>query len=388
MDSKELVEIIQLGEDSKTLFKEIFTSPDSMADEIAAFANSDGGKILVGVNDIGEITGLTKENIARLNQMISNVCSQKIEPTISVTTENIKYDDKTVMVINVPMGSNKFYMSNGADIWVKVGADKRRARREELKRLLQESTHLYADEQVVEGTSTKDLNMFEVEDFLEQKIDLDYTKTGINIKQILENMKLMTSEKCTLGGLLLFGKKSNFELCKHYIAAVSWFGNDIAGTDYRESENIYGSISALYSDGLAFIKRQLKKTQNGQEFNSLGILEIPEIAIKEALVNAIIHRNYFIFSNIRIFVFDNRVEIISPGALPNTLNVESIKLGAKIPRNPILLSYIENLKGIPFRGIGSDVPRIIKSCEDARIKVEFINQIEGSGQFKVIFWRK
>lgn len=388
MTDKELMEILELGEDSKIQFKKIFNSPDSLAAEIGAFANSEGGRILVGVNDNGEIIGLTKNEIARYNQMISNVCSQKIEPSISVTTQNIKCGDKIVMVISVPIGSNKFYMSNGSDIWVKVGADKRRAKREELRRLLQESSQLYADEQPVEGTSTKDLNMFEVEDFLENKMGLEYSKMAISVENILKNMKLMHDGKCTLGGLLLFGKKSNFELRLYYIAAVSWFGNDIAGVEYRESENIYGSIPILFLEGLAFIKRQLKKTQEGQDFNSLGILEIPEIALKEALVNAIIHRNYFIVSNIRILVFDNRIEIISPGALPNTLDVESIKLGAKIPRNPILLSYIENLKDIPFRGVGSGIPRIIKSCKDAGIKVDFINCKEGPGQFKVIFWRK
>lgn len=121
MDNKELLDIIQLGEDSKVQFKEIFNSPDSMAAEISAFANTSGGKILVGVNDKGEITGLTKEDIIKLNQMISNVSSQKIEPTISVVTENLRIKDKIIMIINVPMGPSKFYMANGTDIW-KYGA--------------------------------------------------------------------------------------------------------------------------------------------------------------------------------------------------------------------------------------------------------------------------
>lgn len=388
MNQRELLDILELGEDSKTQFKEDFSSPDALAAEIGAFANTQGGKIFVGVSDSGKVKGLTKEDVARLNQMVSNVCSQKIEPSISVTTENIKCDDKILIIIDVPIGPNKFYISNGRDIWVKVGADKRRAKREELKRLLQESDNLYADEQVVEGTSIRDLNMFEVEDFLERKFGKDYNKTDIGIEQILENMKLMNKGKCTLGGLLLFGKKSNFELRLHFISAISWFGNDIVGVNYRDSENIYGSISVLYSNGLAFIKRQLKKTQNGQDFNSLGILEIPEIALKEALTNAIIHRNYFIRSNIRVLVFDDRVEIISPGALPNTLSIESIKMGAKIQRNPILISYIDDFHEIPYRGIGSGIPRIIKSCKESGIKVDFINYKDGPGQFKVIFWRK
>lgn len=388
MNDRELKDILQLGEDSKTQFKEMFNSPDSLAAEIGAFANSEGGRIIVGVSDSGDIKGLTKEEVKRLNQTVSNVCSQKIDPAISVVTENIKYEDKIVMIINVPMGANKFYISNGNDIWVKVGADKRRAKREEMKRLLQESAHLYADEQAIEGTTIKDLDMDLVKEFLENKMGEKLDKVGISIERILHNMKLMLDDTCTIAGIVLFGRKSYFRVSQFYIAAVSWYGNDVSGVDYRESEDIHGNITRLYEDGMAFIKRQLRKLQNGQNFNSLGVLEIPEIALQEALVNAIIHRNYFILSNIRIFVFDNRVEIISPGALPNTLDIESVKVGVRVARNPVILSHIKAMPEVPYRELGSGIPRIIESCEKAGVNVEFINYKEGSGQFKVIFWRK
>ncbi|MGD9155043.1 MAG: ATP-binding protein, partial [Bacillota bacterium] len=143
MNSRELLDRIRLGEDSQTQFKEKFTSPDALAAEIVAFANTKGGRILVGVTDWGELQGLTGNEIAALNQMISNVCSQKIDPNIAVTTENVACEDRVVVLITVPLGPNKFYMANGSDVWVKVGADKRRAKREELQRLLQESARLY-----------------------------------------------------------------------------------------------------------------------------------------------------------------------------------------------------------------------------------------------------
>ena len=197
----------------------------------------------------------------------------------------------------------------------------------------------------------------------------------------------MVGGKCTLGGLLLFGKKSSLTLKQHGIGAVSWFGNELSGTDYRDSDDLTGNVSKLFIEGIAFIKRQLRRIQNGQGFNSLGILEIPEIALEEALVNALVHRNYFVNSNIRLMVFDNRVEIISPGVLPNTLTVEAIKTGVHIVRNPILLSHIKDIPGIPYRGMGTGVARIIKSCGQAGLKVEFQNQIEQE-QFKVILWRK
>ncbi len=120
MDTLELLELIEKGEDSQTQFKERFESIDALAAEICAVSNSNGGTILAGVSDDGEIMGLTKEDIQKLNQWVSNACSQKIDPQVNVTTQNIKYMDKIVIVINIPMGTNKPYMANGKDIWVKV----------------------------------------------------------------------------------------------------------------------------------------------------------------------------------------------------------------------------------------------------------------------------
>lgn len=387
MDVQELLDSIKLGEDSKLQFKEKFTSPDALAAEIVAFANTKGGKLLVGVTDRGQIKGLTGEEVARLNQMISNVCFQKIDPNISVTTENIAYKNNVVVVINVPMGPNKFYMANGSDVWVKVGADKRRAKREEMQRLLQESAKLYADEQVIENTSLKDLDMLLVNEFIEKRLEEKVEDNNPPLETILNSMKILAGEKCTLAGLLLFTKKKHLALSHYGIGAVSWYGNDLSGTKYRDSEDIYGNVEKLFADGMGFLKRQLRKLQNEQDFNTLGILEIPEIALEEALVNAIVHRNYFINSNIRLLVFDNRVEIISSGVLPNTLSVESIKTGVHVVRNPILLSHIKDIPGIPYRGMGTGVSRIIKNCKGAEIKVEFINDVEAE-QFKVVFWRK
>ena len=219
MDLAELQEIIRLGEDSKTQFKQSMNSSDALAAEISAFANTKGGKLIIGVNDDGNIVGLSSDEVKVLNQMISNVCSQKIDPSISVTTENIGYGEKIVVVINVPMGTNKFYMANGKDIWIKMGSDKRRAKREELKRLLQESAHLFADEQPVEFTSIKDLDMDLINSFIEVRFGENIEKISIPLDKVLNNMKVMHDDKCTLAGLLLFGKNYNPILSQYGIGA-------------------------------------------------------------------------------------------------------------------------------------------------------------------------
>lgn len=354
MDTSELLELIEKGEDSQTQFKERFESIDALAAEICAFSNSNGGNIIVGVSDDGEIIGPKKENIKKLNEWVSSTCSQKIDPQVNVTTQNIKYQDKIVIVISVPMGSNKFYMANGKDIWVKIGADKRRAKREEIQRLLQSSGHLYADEMPVEN--------------------------------LMSNLKLMGDDKLTLAGLLVFGKKPEEKRPQFVIKAVLFPGNSPAVSEYKDSRDISGNIPKIFEAGRSFLINNLRWVQKDQHFNTTGILEIPQIALEEALINAIVHRNYFISSNIRIFIFDNRVEIINPGVLPNTVNVESIKMGIHIERNPILVSLLKDLEGIPYRGIGTGIQRIMHECKNAGITVDFIEEKENE-QFKVIFHR-
>jgi ATP-dependent DNA helicase RecG len=387
LDEFELQKLIEKGEDSGTQFKEKFTSINSLAAEISAFLNTKGGKIIVGISDDGNITGLTKDEIKVLNQWIANVCTNKIEPPVSrVLTENIKIKDKILMIINVPMGVNKFYMANNYDVWVKVGSDKRRAGREELKRLLQESKNIYADEQVISGTSISDFDVRLFREFYSRRTDEELLEEDTNLKTILNNLKLMKGEELSLAGILMFGKFPADILPSFIIKAVFFQGDDPADINYLDSRDIKGNIVELYKEGRSFLLSSIAYKQKGQNFNSIGIPEIPKIAIEEALINALLHRNYFLASNIRLFVFNNRIEIISPGILANTATIEGIKLGLHIERNPILVSLIRDMEGIPYRGIGTGVRRIIQECKKAQINVNFIEEKE-TEEFKVIFYR-
>jgi predicted HTH transcriptional regulator len=383
---KNLHELIERGEDSFLQLKVRFDSVDQLAAELCAFSNSEGGKILVGVSDHGDIVGLDQQQLQKLNQDISSACSQKIDPPISVTTKNVMSGDKLVVVIEVPRGANKFYMANGRDVWVKVGADKRRASREEIQRLLQESANLFADEGAVDGTSLADLDLREFRELYERRIKESFDESSTPVETLLENMKLMVNGKCTLAGLLLLGKKPQYKRPSYVVKAVSYVGSDPAGSEYKDSRDIEGTIPQMFKASIAFLTNNLRMLQKDQDFNSIGILEIPRVALEEAVMNALVHRNYYIASNIRIFMFDDRVEIRSPGKLPNTLTVESIQYGIHIERNPIIVSLLRDFEGIPYRGIGTGIQRIQRECEESGIKVEFHN-LEKEEQFHVIFYR-
>jgi len=127
METTELIEIIARGEDSKNQFKENFHNVDSLAAEIVAFSNSGGGKIFIGVEDKNwAVTGLIKEDVSRLNSLISNAATQSVRPPINPISENIFHPDGLVIVLTIPDGISKPYMDNKGAIWVKNGSDKRK----------------------------------------------------------------------------------------------------------------------------------------------------------------------------------------------------------------------------------------------------------------------
>jgi len=252
-----------------------------------------------------------------------------------------------------------------------MGADKRKISREELLRLFQDSGHLAADEMLIYDSTVDDLNMDKFKKFFKKNYEQTIKATGLPMEKLLQNLNLFKDSHLNLAGLLLFGEHPQRFKPVFLIKAVSFFGNDMADTEYRNSEDITGDMENLYKDGMAFLLRSLDKLQNGQNFNSLGILEVSRIALEEVLQNALIHRSYFKNAPIRLLVFDNRIEIISPGKLPNGLTVENIKYGNTVARNHIITSFASKM--LPYRGLGTGIQRAIKEQPD----IEFINDRDG-----------
>jgi predicted HTH transcriptional regulator len=252
---------------------------------------------------------------------------------------------------------------------------------------MQAARTLYADEMPVPGTGLTDVDIYLFRRFYEEHFDVTIEDLDLPIEKLLSNLKLMKETTLTLAGLLLFAKQPERVKPQYTVKAVAFDGNDVAGNQYLDSEDIGGPMRVVYDSGMGFFKRNLRKKQKGQSFNMPGILEIPQTALEEALVNALIHRDYFIDSGVRLFVFDNRVEIISPGKLPNTVTTENIKHGIQMVRNPILLSFVNKL-GIPYRGIGSGILRMIKECRNYGIPAPEFVEDKNAELFKVEFTRE
>jgi len=381
METTELLEIIARGEDGKHQFKANITNPNSLASEMVAFCNSGGGTLLIGVNDDGTVSGLIREDMARLNQLVSNVSSQSVRPAINPATENVLLADGLVMVVSIANGMSKPYMDKDGVIWVKSGSDKRRATsREEIQRMYQNAGLLHGDELAVNGLSVSDLDL----DYFRRFFDSQYGETienqDVTLPKLLENMNLMNDGVLNISGALLFAKTPQFRLPVFIVKAVCYPGNDIHLDRYLDSQDVTGKLADVFYQSLSFILGNIKHLQFDQNVNAVGEPEVPREALEELLANALIHRDYFVSAPVRIFVFSNRIEIISPGHLPNNLTIENIKSGNSNIRNPILASYATKI--LPYRGLGSGIRRALKAYPD----IEFFDDREGN-QFKVVIKR-
>ncbi len=382
MNSTELKELISNGETSTVQFKVNVHNELSIAQEMVAFANSKGGRILIGVDDkTWKIAGLTNDDLRRLTNLLVNAASEHIKSPVFIETETVDVEGKKVIVVTVQEGIDKPYKDKDGIIFLKNGANKRKVTsNEEILRLLSKGKNLFADELPVPQAGIEDLNKEKFEEYFLREFKVEYENLGLGYQEALKAKRVIKDGKITLAGFLFFGKKPQNIKPAFCIKAVSFYGNSLGGSEYRDSRDLTGTIGDLYEEGMGFFRRNLLHTQQGQNFNSQGILEISEVALQELLENALIHRDYIKNSPIRLLVFDNRVEIISPGSLPNSLSVEELRYGNPVVRNNLIVSYAVHI--LPYRGLGSGIKRAFEKQPN----IEFINDAEGE-QFKVIIPR-
>lgn len=378
MEASEILEIIARDEDSQHQFKSNVTNETALAQEIIAFSNTLGGKLIIGVSDDGSLSGLTREDMGRLSNLISNAASQQVRPPVNPITENLSLPDGLVMVVHVSEGIAKPYMDKNGVIWVKSGADKRKATsREEVQRMYQSASLIHGDEVPVPYTTLSDIDMDALAAFYENEYGENLAEQDLPLQKLLENMNLSRDGKMNIAGMLLFGKNNQHRLPAFIVKCVAYPGVDIDVEEYLDSQDMYGTLKTVFDNTLGFLLRNTKRVQNDQSVNSLGELEVPKIVFEELLANALIHRDFFISSPIRIFHFLDRIEIISPGHLPNNLTIENIKSGNSNIRNPILASFATKI--LPYRGLGSGIRRALKAYS----KIEFIDNRDNN-LFKVI----
>jgi ATP-dependent DNA helicase RecG len=240
--------------------------------------------------------------------------------------------------------------------------------------MFQAAQLLHGDDVPVAGTSIADVELDYFRRFFRSRFDRDLDDQGLSLSQVLSNMRLLADERLTVTGVILFAKEPQTFLPAFHIKAISYPGTEIHASRYLESTDILGRMESMFEGAMGFALRHLRREQTGQGINALGELEIPPIVLEELLANALIHRDYFVSAPIRLFIFDDRIQLISPGHLPNNLTVANIRSGTSNMRNPVLSSFATRV--LPYRGLGTGIVRALREhpaieFEDDRDRNEF-----------------
>ncbi len=347
----EIQNILSQGENSSVEFKSASVRPESLAREMASFANTGGGIILVGVGDAGDIEGV--EDAARYEEKVTNIARNNVSPPLSVDCFSAVIDGKRIIGVGVPKGRDKPYQA-GNRYYTRVGSTNRVATQFELLRLFQAAGLFHFDRTGVEGASMKDINLSAVDAYF-RRYEIDFASEAESEKEkLLVNTDILTEERVpTIAGLLIFGLNPSRRLPQCGISFAHFPGNDMDGP-LIDKQNIDGTLDYQVTTGIAVIRNNLLAPSDIKGAKREDARPMPpEKVFRELLVNACVHRNYAIFgSKIRVFMYNDRMEFISPGRLPNTVTVEKLKAGVSYATNPVIVKFMENLRFIDRLGRG------------------------------------
>ncbi|MBK8455068.1 MAG: RNA-binding domain-containing protein [Thiofilum sp.] len=367
MNPSDLHTLIQQGENEAVEFKTLPVRSETLAREMVAFANSAGGVILLGIADDGSIIGIDEHE--RTEEWVMNIARTSVIPALNVQCEVITYHHKTIALIHVPKGKDKPYQT-GDKYLIRVGSTNRLATQSELMRLFQMSGVFHYDATPIPQASMNDLNMATLDQYF-ASYGFEFSKEDdIARKQLLINTDILSpSGEPTVGGLLIFGINPTRYLPQAAVMFAHFNGVEIAA-DLIDRQEIIGTLPQQVDTAVAVLKNNIMRpsTINGTKRIDTNS-PIPDKVLREMVVNACVHRNYSIAgSRIRVLMYSDRIECISPGRLPNTVTIEKLRSGVSYASNPILLKFMDNLRYIDRLGRG--FPMIFREMEKLGKTVE------------------
>jgi ATP-dependent DNA helicase RecG len=404
----DILKQINAGEVSGVQFKERILDKYDIACELVAFSNSHGGKLVVGIKDkTGETNALSYSEVQETTNLLSDIASENVVPSILIKIDTVEVEDGNLVVATVKEGLNKPYHDNKGIVWVKNGADKRKVfDNAELAEMMTDCGSFAPDEAGVRDATVNDLDATTIKQFLGNRFERVLEKKGLtgdafneasldmicsaiakghDCEKILRNLRFIRPDgTLTVAAMLLFGKYTQRWMPMMTAKCICFAGNSIGSKVFRDKVNdadMEGNLLHQYDTIMDFFTRNLHNVQVGDEFNSMGKLEIPYTSLVEFTVNSLVHRSLNMKAPVRIFIFDNRVEIHSPGALPNGLTIDDIKAGTSMPRNTFLFNNAIYL--LPYTGVGSGITRAL----DEDINVTFMNNNKAQ-EFVITVWRE
>jgi ATP-dependent DNA helicase RecG len=380
MNEVEIKELINKGESHHLEFKREDENNRDFAKTIIAFANTDGGKILIGVNDDGNICGVSNSDMVM--RRIDDIVYQRCNPPITVLQEVCRIDNKEIIIVSIPKGTQRPYMTDGR-FYIRASNRIREATREEILRIFQKNESIFYDELPVAKSSLDDMEYKDIYNFFNNYINIRVNENDINY--FLKNFNIINQENIpTIAGLLFFGKNPQKYLKEARIVCSYISGNDIS-EEPADLKNITGTIPEMINNVEQFINLYIPEPHKIKDFKPELTKEIPISAIREFVINALGHRDYTINAPVRIIIFFDRIEIHSPGNLPNTVTVDKIKLGgAHVLRNSTIYNFLYKYGFVTDLGSGiRRASELIKNTIEKEIGLE-----QNDSEFIVIVPRK
>lgn len=407
MTKAELLELIRNGENSGVEFKRDDIDNRALAKELVAFANLAGGRVLLGVEDDGTISGTTRPD---LEQWVMTACRDKVRPESIPYFELIRDVEpgKTVAIVTVDRGwgVHCVWHDNHRTYLIRVGSQSREAGPEELERLFQQRGAFRLEIRPVSGSAISDLDHRRLREYFarirNQHVPADEDVAGW--RTLLVNTEILTEERegtrATLAGLLLFGITPNRFLPQAGIDAVAYPGVE---KDYaaRERTAIRGPMtrlvqydgagrtilteSGLVEQAIEFVRRNTQVTSSLKGGMRVDRWTYPEEAVREAVVNALVHRDYLLSSTtVELSIYEDRLEVVSPGRLPNGITPARMRTGCRAARNQMLKDVMRDYNYLEHTGMG--VPRkIIKGMLEHNGTTPDL--IEEEERFTVRLWK-
>ena len=374
MNKIELMELIRNEENSRVEFKRDDLRPVDLAKEMAALLNHEGGYVILGVEDDRSVSGLTRDRAAA-EEWVMEIARSHLQPATNPTWETIRWNDDTVVgIVSLPADApDKPYKAKQGPYWItkiRVGSTSRDATREEEQRLYQQSRRLDYGKTPVSGPVLETLDVRRLRDYLDRVLGggspgEDDSESWIKLLVNLEFAVTTSVEPmATTAGTLLFGTNPKRSLPQSGIRAICYIGEQ---PDYatRADEDLRGPMAPLRArNGLLvepglmdqawdFVRRNTTPTARIEGLRRIDRWEYPEEVVREAVANALIHRDYSIVgTDVMLAIYSNRLEVVSPGRLPNTVTTEGMKLGARHARNQLLVNVMRDYEYVDARGMG------------------------------------
>ena len=346
MTPDELRDRILRWEDLHTEFKQSIDSNLDLSRSFVCFANTDGGQLIIGIEEDRTSIGVadTDALFLRVDDVAFNSCA----PPVTVVPEIVVLDGKDIVVLNIAKGDQRPYATRDGRYYVRSGARCRRASREELLRLFQATQSLFYDEQPLSRLNLSDINLDAVSRYL---ADSGQNDVDDDIERLLRAWRLYDGEHPTVGGLVLFGQRPQFELESSRVVVGAIAGVEV-GDDFIDRKDLEGGLFDVVSQSEKFLMLHVPVGHEIVGFEQEKREDIPLAALREAVVNALVHRDYTVAGPTRIFVLRDRVEVRSPGRPPNGVDAEAMRAGVHVTRNPHIYSRVVDAQLATRAGTG------------------------------------